>query len=82
MTSFLEPSLRSDDCGQVFKNYAYDYEHDNDEAVDDEYHYENNVDNDFDELDMMTMIMHVEPDDEIIRMMATTMAIMTKTLTI
>jgi hypothetical protein len=66
----------------VCKNYANDYEHDNDEAVDDEYHYENNVDNDFDELDMMTMIMHVEHDDEIIRMMTTTMAMMTETLTI
>ncbi len=81
MTSFLEPSLRSDDCGQVFKNYAYDYEHDNDEAVDNEDHHENNVDNDFDELDMMIMIMHVEPDDEIIRMM-TIMAMMIGKLTI
>jgi hypothetical protein len=31
---------------------------------------------------LMTMIMHVEPDDEIIRMMTTTMAMMTETLTI
>ncbi len=41
----------------------------------------NNVDNDFDELAMMTMIMHVEPDDKIIRMM-TIMAMMTEILTI
>jgi hypothetical protein len=42
----------------------------------------NNVDNDFAELAMMIMIMHVEPDDEISRMMTTTMAMMTGTLTI
>jgi hypothetical protein len=41
----------------------------------------NNGDNDFAELAMMIMIMHVEFDDSIIRMMTTTMVMMTEKFT-